>query len=390
MIHRITQTCAIALTTAISMISFAYGSDHIDGKVTAEHPLSDLSDFYVFPSQDNNSLALVLNTYPIASSSAHFSEKVSYAFVMRRLSVDGTAFTLGEELRIDCAFRDEHSDGNSVTCTGGNGLEVTTIEDTDSGAGPIRAYFGRRSDPFFFNKSWAETTSKEGKIGTPSDSDTLGSLNVLSLILEIDKSQIFNGSGLIALAVEGYTVDSAGGPKRYLDRIGRPEITNVTLTTRGDDVDIRDLVNWQPAFDASADAESAMVARLNEMIVYYDGLDGETDWPEAEAQSLIRILKDDFLTFDLDKPCSKTGFFEIEQALLSGQPHTGCGGRWIEDDIVETLYTLYISRGRQSYDDGVTKPFKPVSSSFPYLASPATGGWPWLKTLLGGWTRSGG
>lgn len=381
----------IATFSCIGFIAApSWASDHIDGKVTAEHPLSDLSDFYVFPSQNGEKLALVLNTYPIASSSSHFSEKVSYAFVIRQASVNGSTIGFGQEMRIDCAFKDEHRDGHSVTCSGSTGLEVTTTEDTDSGAGPIRAFFGRRAEPFFFNKSWAETTSKEGKIGKPSDSDTLASLNVLSLVLEIDTAEIFGGTGIIALAVEGYANDGPGGAPRYLDRIGRPEITNVTLTTRDGDTDIRDLVNQQPAFGASDAALTAMTARLNEMIVYYDALDGQTDWPDPDAQTLIEILKGDYLTFDFGKPCSKTGFFEIEQAMLSGVEHQGCGGRSIDDDIVETLYTLYISNGRMVYDDGVTKPFKPVSDTFPFLADPVRGGWPWLKTLLGGWTRSGG
>ncbi|MEM7211221.1 MAG: DUF4331 family protein, partial [Pseudomonadota bacterium] len=312
MIRSVLRHGVASMAISMGLASATMASDHIDGVVTAEHPLSDLSDFYVFPSQSGTALTLVLNTYPIASSSAHFSEKVSYGFVIRKVDLSGGAFNLGEEFRIDCAFAQEHSDSHSVTCSGSNGLTVSTTEDTDSGAGPLRAFFGRRSDPFFFNKSWAETTSKENKIGTPSDSDTLGSLNVLSLVLEVEKTEIFGGTGMIALAVEGYTQDSPGAPRRYLDRIGRPEITNVTLTTRGEDVDIRDLVNWQPAFGASDEALTAMTKRLEEMIVYYDALDGETDWPEADAQALIDILRDDYLTFDFDKPCTKTGFFEIE------------------------------------------------------------------------------
>ena len=374
---------ALIFGALVSFCTLAVASDHIDGEVTKEEPLSDLSDFYAFPSDDASKLSLILNTYPIASSGAHFSSKISYAFEIRRASVSEGAISAGQGMRVECRFDDEHDDAHSVTCTSDNGLTATARQGEVGGQGPMQVFFDRRSDPFFFNADWATETSIEGRISDVDGNNTMSSLNALSLAVQIDRAAVLDGAGLIALAAEAYTGE--GSDRSYLDRVGRPEITNVTLIGRGDDEDIRDIVNQQPAFGMTATAIGKMETRLEEAIRYYDGLDGQQDWTDETSAALIGILKQDFLVLDLDQPCYAPGFFEIERAFLEGLQHVSCGGRKPTDDIIDTLYTLYIARNREAIGDGVDAPDQPVSAEFPHLAPPVMGFGSWVKTRLGDW-----
>lgn len=380
--HRQSKS-ALIIGALISFGTLAVASDHIDGEVTKDEPLADLSDFYAFPSDGGSKLSLILNTYPIASSGAHFSSKISYAFEIRAASIAGGSISTGQGMRIECSFDDEHDDAHAVTCSSDTGLTATARQGEVGGSGPIRVFFDRRSDPFFFNTDWATETSTEGRISDEEGDNTMSSLNALSLAVQIDRGSILDGAGLIALAVEAYTDEAS--ERYHFDRVGRPEITNVTLIGRGDDEDIRDIVNQQPAFGMSDAALGKMETRLGEAIRYYDGLDGQEDWSDDAAAALIGILKQDFLVLDMNQPCDAPGFFEIERALLDGQEHASCGGRKPTDDIIDTLYTLYIARNREVYGDGVDAPDQPVSDEFPYLAPPVIGFGSWAKTKLGDW-----
>ena len=49
---------------------------------------------------------------------------------------------------------------------------------------------------------------------------------------------------------------------------------------------------------------------------------------------------------DASKPFSETSYFEIEQAMLEGRAHASCGGRWLNEDLVDFLLTLYVNAGK--------------------------------------------
>jgi hypothetical protein len=79
----------------------------------------------------------------------------------------------------------------------------------------------------------------------------------------------------------------------------------------------------------------------------------------------------DFLLVDVSKPFSEDSCFEIERALLAGRAHTTCGGRSLNDDIIETLYTLVVGGVDGSrIGDGVDHATRPATRAFPYLRSP--------------------
>ena len=62
---------------------------------------------------------------------------------------------------------------------------------------------------------------------------------------------------------------------------------------------------------------------------------------------------------------------EIERALLAGRKPVTCGGRWLNDNYMDSFYTLLINAGNGApIGDGLTQATVPASDTFPYLAPP--------------------
>ena len=72
--------------------------------------------------------------------------------------------------------------------------------------------------------------------------------------------------------------------------------------------------------------------------------------------------------------------------MLDDRPHESSGGRWLDDDIVDDLLTLYVNGGRGAkFGDGVDAPTKPGSRNFPYVREPnKRPDLPPLPAILGG------
>ena len=62
-----------------------------------------------------------------------------------------------------------------------------------------------------------------------------------------------------------------------------------------------------------------------------------------------------------------------EQATLDGHTHQTCGGRSLNDDVIDKLLTLLVNGGKgPRVSDGVDRPATPVSDVFPYQAPPTS------------------
>jgi hypothetical protein len=73
----------------------------------------------------------------------------------------------------------------------------------------------------------------------------------------------------------------------------------------------------------------------------------------------------------ISKPFAEGSYLEIDRAVLAGRPHSTCGGRPLNDDIVDLLFTLMVGGvDGPRISDGVDQTTRPASRSFPYLASP--------------------
>ena len=129
----------------------------------------------------------------------------------------------------------------------------------------------------------------------------------------------------------------------------------------------------EDAFHLGPTYLGAYRARLNANLGFWDGLDGSADWPSDPrgAHPLTETLLADFLVVDTSMPYAEDSYFEIERATLAGRPHETCGGRSLNDDVMDTIFTLLVNGGSgPRISDGVDRATLPASRSFPYLVPP--------------------
>ena len=366
-------------------------SDHLSSPRALADPACDICDLFAFPSPDRpGHLVLVMTVFPRAGRTSRFSDAVLYRFRLRPAAIGVTGpkaqFAVGgdeEEIVFDCTFSDLPSPetssaelsqtGKCKTPSGGE-VSVTVNDRNGSGSDPVRMFAGLVSDPFIFQFESIFETLKTGRMAFGKfTKNTMKDANVLGIVLELQVDKWFKRGSLIA--VVGETLSMGRNPVR-LERVGRPEIKNIGMQWTGydtvnRDIDIRDLYNQEDAFHVGKDYRRAYEARLSSNLKFYDGLDDKVDWPPDEdgKHPLVDLLLEDLLVVDVSKPFAENTWFEIERAMLAGRGHETCGGRTLNDDFLDTYYTMFINDGNgPRISDGVDHASVPASKVFPYLA----------------------
>ncbi|MBV9531001.1 MAG: DUF4331 family protein, partial [Bradyrhizobium sp.] len=240
----------------------------------------------------------------------------------------------------------------------------------------VQVFAGQRSEPFFLDVRMIEKTATTGKLSfKPKGSDTLYGTNILAIVIKLEWRKMLRGGPLFAVVCE--TLAAGKQPVR-IERVGRPEIKNVSMSWKmfdqvNKDLEIRDLYNSEDAFDLRPDYFDAYRVRMNANLAFYDGLDGKIDWPfdRLGDHPLTKLLLADFLVVDASKPFAETSYFEIERSMLEGRTHATAGGRWLNQDIMDFVLTLYVNGGNgPPVNDGIDAPITWSSKAFPYLAPP--------------------
>ncbi len=112
----------------------------------------------------------------------------------------------------------------------------------------------------------------------------------------------------------------------------------------------------------------------NANLAFWDGIDGTVDWDVGPngAHPLTELVLADYLVVDLTKPYVEQGsFLEIELAARRGEAHETCGGRTLNDDVMDTIFSQMINAGTGPViRDGIDGASKPASETFPYLVAP--------------------
>ncbi len=362
-------------------------SDHISGPRALAEPAADITDFYTFASPERpGHLSLVLNTRPFAETSDVFSDALIYRFRLRPLTIRETASQVpfavsGEEFVFDCTFAAPTSRGlvieheGDCRLPGGETVPVRIGEVSERDG--VRVFAGARWDPFIMDARAALKTIETGQLAFQEASSIyLDGKNVLSIVVEIDCARLLGGVTL--LAVVGETL-ARGKLAVRIERTGRPEVKNMLLAPKqfdqvNRDLEIRDLYNSEDAFRLADSYQGAYRARLNANLGFWDGLDGKVDWPadETGAHPLTELVLADYLTVDPSRPYADEGsFLDIEMASRAGRPYQTCGGRSVNDDVMDTLFTLWVNGGSgPPVRDGVDRASRPAVTIFPYLAAP--------------------
>ena len=367
-------------------------SDHFSGPRALAGPAGDICDVYVFPSPERpGHLAFVMNVLPLATTASSFSEAIVYRFRLRPVSIaaDRLAFPFGAEdteFVLACTFAAPLSRVGDATfeqdgyCSAPSGETVRfRVNDERGGKSDgLRVYAGLRSDPFFIDLPAYLETLNTGRLAFKNPGqNSLTGLNALSIIVEVDSKRLVRNGRPPLFAVVGETVVAGKIPIR-LERFGRPEIKNVIMSPKqfdqvNHDLEIRDLYNLEDAFHMSKDYRGVYRARLNANLANLDRLDGKTDWPLGADGShpLTDLLLADYLVVDIAKPFAEDSFFEIERATLERRPYETCGGRSLNDDVMDTLFNLLINANKEPrISEGVHQATVRASRVFPYLAPP--------------------
>jgi hypothetical protein len=341
---------------------------------------------FAFPSPERTRhLVLAVNTLPFAPPDAGLSEGLIYRLRVRPLvpreqSEYRAPFGAAEdEFVFDCVFSEPSSPGQEGRCSTPSG-DVVSFEVGDEkggeGAG-LRVFAGPRWDPFFFDAPAALKTIETGELAfTDPGSIFLDGKNVLSIVVEVDCSRFFEGAALVGVVAETLT----RGPLNVrFERVGRPEVKNMLLAPMqfdqvNRDLEIRDIYNMEDGFHLASTYLGTYRARLNANLAFWDGLDGDTRW-RANGDGkhpLTDLFLADFLVLDTERPYQESGsFLEIERAQLAGREHETCGGRALNDDVMDTFFTVIVNGGDgPAIRDGVDGATRPGSRTFPYLAAP--------------------
>ena len=367
-------------------------ADHFSGPRALAGPAGDICDVYAFPSPDRpGHLVLVMTVHPVAPPSSSFSEAIVYRFRIRPVGIaSGTpAFPFGAEeteLVFACVFDPPRpgsdgvmpeQDGHCIT-PWGDDIPFRANDEQGGRGDALRVYAGLRSDPFFFDLPAYLESIKTGRLAfSQPGSNTATDFNALGIVIEVDSARLLRKDHGSLFGVIGETVVAGKIPIR-LERFGRPEIKNVILFMKwfdqvNRDLEIRDLYNLEDAFHMSKDYRGTYRARFNANLAAIDRLDGKTDWPIGPDGShpLTDLLLADYMVVDVAKPFSESSGFEIERATVQGRAHQTCGGRWLNDDVIDTMYTWLINADKGSrIADGVDHATVPAAKVFPYLQPP--------------------
>ena len=366
----------------------AYGSDHQDAPKILQTPVVDISDLFAFTTSERpDRLVMIMNVFPLATESAWFAEDFEYSILVRPATISGTGANAGfstseDEFRFSCNFQAPTTQlgrqelTQRGTCTGPNKSSVPVVVNDENGSQVpgMRIFAGLRLDSFFLDFR----NIAQGKVGPDTvGKNSLQNKNVLSLVIETDIKQVFGSDKGSLLAIIG-EVNTNGKPVFRVDRQGRSEMTNITLSFQDFDqvnqkLDVRDLYNQENTFKPSQDYQETFRARFNSNLAFWDKFDGQIDWKLQEdgQHPLTNLLMKDILVIDTAKTCKDDGFFEIEKAILDNISYETCGGRTPNHDTVDSLLTLYINAGKgPRIKDGVDRPTQLAGDSFPYLAPP--------------------
>ena len=360
-------------------------SDHVDGPRSIGDPPADISDLFAFTSpHDPARTVLAMCVFPSAGEDAMFSNVIDYVIAVRHVTVAGIGNAAkfqpaNEDIRFSFRFEILNRDaaGNVFqrgVCTlpGGRTLPFTVHDEKGASTpeGDVRVFAGLRSDPFYL--AWLAASLE--KVPNLLQHD-----NVLCADLELDTHRVLDlatGSlfGAIAETVPTEPPGRIGHPVARVDWVGRPEQTNVRLNNpalKGVD-DIRDLWNQQTPFAISRELQPLFLQRLKDSFADWDMRDGRADWTPDALAANANVFLDDFLLFDVAKPITDDSHLEIEKSTLYGAPYKTGGGRTVDANVIDILFTWLVNRDREFLLGGATGATKPGMKVFPYFAAPNT------------------
>lgn len=225
---------ALIAAAALYSVHPSRASDHQDSPATIARPGADITDPYIFPSPTNpNNVVIVMNVHPLIpagqGSSTFFDQQVVYQMNFdtksENSSTPSASVTRNEVIQFTFGTPGPNQ---SVTVYGPAAAPTTDstttlVSQTGTGAinapftaGGMQVFTGAREDPFFFDLAQFLKILPDRNSGSMAQSclpsplggnntcpqgfnnpgsDTLKGYNVLSLVVELPRTQLEAGGG---------------------------------------------------------------------------------------------------------------------------------------------------------------------------------------------------
>jgi hypothetical protein len=395
----------IKLSLGLSVLAggLTQASDHIDftggGANTTIPRELDLSDLFAWVPSPGR-LVIGLNSNLAASPLTQFSNAHSYRFRLRKVSLTGqtdqsiqvpSVDTEAPETTITCKVANMTAQCSSDRINAEAQINDENSEDTITKTG-ARLFAGLRADPFILDIAWAgKYTKMTGLKGDlPADSRPSRTrkaenfsdyLNVLNLTLELDTTKLFGGPAeLIAVAADVVTEAASGS--QIIDRVGRPELTNMTIRVDA----VKELYNKVDTYNMADSSKLQFQTFIKAGVSGWDKLDKVIDWKTDDLARFTQTLVNDFLVVDLREACVKvddktsltkfidSSYLDIEtnRKKIEGG-FRSCGGRTPNEDIIDTMVSYYTSGHEASnvtFGDGADRVRNQATTTWPYFAKP--------------------
>ena len=361
--------CILCLPLTVFSLGIAHATDHIDGAFSVANPKVDLTDLYAFTSEvDPSKLIVILNVITAAQPWERPDENVAFEILISPAAFEGKSQSItanvDEAYRLSCYWSK-----TKVDCASSSDTKLSTAVNQENSEDGLRVFAGKRSDPFVLNGAWAAELAVKNEIPESFNDNIIQNFNVFSIVVEFTLSQEIPWYKKRILAIGGQARNLE--TNLILDRIGRPEIANIVLQSNSGE-DLREALNTVPALSVHSGLYGPMLNRIRENLDRYDRM-SPTEF-ETNKDELAVILAHDFLTIDPNLPCGTAQYFDLEYALLLGRSALACGGRPIDQDVIDSVYGLMVSGNPYNHiSDGVNEPTKPNTAEFPYLSEPNEG-----------------
>lgn len=198
---------ATVFAAIIGLITIA--ADHIDAPATSGTN-ADITDFYAFQGEDTSNIVFVANVQgllsPSASATASFDENVMVEInidtnddkiedlVIQAIPRDGKMYFFGPFAPSSTGL---NSSINELATKSEVAITSYGTSATIANTNGMKFFAGPRDDPFFmdFAQYGAIINGNASSFNSPG-ADTFAGTNVLSIVVEVPKSQI-GGSGTI-------------------------------------------------------------------------------------------------------------------------------------------------------------------------------------------------
>lgn len=393
-----------ALAAPIALLGVGKASDHADTPDIAANPGTDITDVYVFPSETNrDNVVLVMNVHPLIAPgqglATTFDPNVLYQF---KIDQNGDGL---EDAVIQAKFS---GTGPNQTVAISGPIHPSTrgtrnrLEEPYDKSGKINtnfsphrgmvAFAGAREDPFFFDLEQffnifpdratplsgiavadPNTPKAPGfrAPGAAKDFLSVHQLNVLSIVVEVPRSQLVLTSHHRQLGVVGIwattSTPNGGGYYQQVDRLSRPVINEVFATVANNRHKIND--------------EDSPSNDVNELA---NDIQSFMTYPAGRSQAIIDVVKAVVIPDEMKVDLSQMGPAAYLGVETGGATGGKFGGRKLQDDVVDISLGIVFGDTIPALglapDDGNELPSfttdnvdasgKHFRSTFPYLGDP--------------------